>query len=84
MREEGAAVRARNDIQVKGTQVQGTVREVLPQAVYRVRLGDGRQVLAHVAPSLRMHLVRLIPGDAVTVELLPRDFGRGRIVARGS
>lgn len=85
----GASAREQNVIQVKGTevkgtQVQGTVQEVLPQAVFRVRLGDGRQVLAHVAPALRMHLVRLIPGDTVTLELLPRDLGRGRIIARGS
>jgi translation initiation factor IF-1 len=62
--------------------VEATVREVLPNAVFKVELESGRAVLAHVSESLRLNLVRLVPGNRVTLELAARDGGRGRIVLR--
>ena len=64
------------------TSVTGTVVAVLPRALYRVAIGDGRQVVAHAASGVNRNFVRLVVGDAVTVELSPRDVGRGRIVRR--
>ena len=63
--------------------VTGVVREVLPRALYRVALGDGREVVAHAASGLGRNFVRLVVGDRVTVEMSPRDKTRGRIVRRG-
>jgi translation initiation factor IF-1 len=62
--------------------VSGTVLAVLPRALYRVAVGDGREVLAHAATGLGRNFVRLVAGDRVTVEMSPRDAGRGRIVRR--
>lgn len=62
--------------------MDGVVREVLPNATYRVALDDGHEVTSHVAGPMRMHLVRLIPGDRVTVEITHHDLTRARIVAR--
>lgn len=62
--------------------VEATVREVLPHAVFKVELESGREVLAHVSESLRLSLVRLVPGNRVTLELAAQDGGRGRIVLR--
>ncbi len=62
--------------------VDGTVAAILPRALYRVVLGDGRRVTAHVASGLSRNFVRLVVGDRVTVELSLRDAGRGRIVRR--
>jgi len=62
--------------------LEGTVTEALPSAMFRVELSGGQVVTAHVAPDLRMHLVRLLPGDKVILELARYDPSRGRIVQR--
>ena len=63
--------------------VTGTVMAVLPRALYRVAVGEGREVIAHAGAGLGRNFVRLVVGDRVTVEMSPRDAGRGRIVRRG-
>jgi translation initiation factor IF-1 len=63
-------------------QVEGTVVEPLPNAMFRVELENGHKVLAHVSGKMRMHFIRILPGDKVTVELSPYDLSRGRIVYR--
>ncbi|KPJ66275.1 translation initiation factor IF-1 [candidate division WOR-1 bacterium DG_54_3] len=63
-------------------QVEGKVIEPLPNALFRVELENGHQVLAHVSGKMRMHFIRILPGDKVTVELSPYDLSRGRIVYR--
>ena len=60
----------------------GRIVEPLANAIYRVALDDGREVLAHVGGRLRLNVVRLLPGDRVQVELAAYDAGRGRIVAK--
>jgi translation initiation factor IF-1 len=67
---------------VKGRSVTGTVLEVLPRALYRVAVEGGREVVAHAASGTGRNFVRLLVGDTVTVELSPRDLGRGRIVKK--
>lgn len=66
----------------EGSRMEGVVREVLPNATFRVSLENGQEVTSHVAGPMRMHLVRLIPGDRVAVEITPQDLTRARIVAR--
>jgi translation initiation factor IF-1 len=66
----------------EGIQVEGTVIEPLPNAMFRVELENGHKVLAHISGKMRMHFIRILPGDKVTVELSPYDLGRGRIVYR--
>jgi translation initiation factor IF-1 len=63
-------------------QVEGKVIEPLPNALFRVELENGHRVLAHVSGKMRMHFIRILPGDRVTVELSPYDLSRGRIVYR--
>ena len=63
--------------------VTGTVTAVLPRALYRVSVADGHEVVAHAAAGFGRNFVRLVVGDRVTVEMSPRDVGRGRIVRRG-
>ncbi len=63
-------------------QVEGTVLEALPNAMFRVELENGHRILAHVAGKMRMHFIRILPGDKVTVELSPYDLSRGRITFR--
>lgn len=63
-------------------QVQGTVIEPLPNAMFRVELENGHRVLAHISGKMRMHYIRILPGDKVTVELSPYDLTRGRITYR--
>lgn len=63
-------------------EVEGTVIEPLPNAMFRVELDNGHKVLAHVSGKIRMHFIRILPGDRVTVELSPYDLNRGRIVYR--
>lgn len=63
-------------------QVEGRVAEALPNAMFRVELENGHKVLAHVAGKMRMHFIRILPGDKVTVELSPYDLTRGRITFR--
>ena len=62
--------------------VSGTVARTMPNALFRVHLDNGHQILAHVAGSLRMRYLRIAPGDKVTVELSPLDLSRGRITGR--
>jgi translation initiation factor IF-1 len=63
-------------------EVTGTVIEPLPNAMFRVELDNGHKVLAHVSGKMRMHFIKILPGDKVTVELSPYDLTRGRIVYR--
>ncbi|MDI3546789.1 MAG: translation initiation factor [Halanaerobiales bacterium] len=63
-------------------EVQGTVVEPLPNAMFRVELENGYKVLAHVSGKMRMNFIRILPGDKVTVELSPYDLSRGRITYR--
>jgi translation initiation factor IF-1 len=63
-------------------QVEGTVIEPLPNAMFRVELSNGRRVLAHISGKMRMNYIRILPGDKVTVELSPYDLTRGRITYR--
>jgi translation initiation factor IF-1 len=63
-------------------EVEGKVVEPLPNAMFRVELENGHKVLAHVSGKLRMHFIRILPGDRVTVELSPYDLTRGRITYR--
>jgi len=62
--------------------VSGTVAQTMPNALFRVHLDNGHQILAHVAGSLRMRYLRIAPGDKVMVELSPLDLSRGRITGR--
>ena len=66
----------------EGIQVEGTVIEPLPNAMFRVELESGHKVLAHISGKMRMHLIKILPGDKVTVELSPYDLERGRIIYR--
>ena len=66
----------------EGIQVEGTVVEALPNATFRVKLENDHQLLAHISGKMRMHFIRILPGDKVTVELSPYDRSRGRIVYR--
>jgi translation initiation factor IF-1 len=63
-------------------EVEGKVLEPLPNAMFTVELTNGHKVLAHVSGKIRMHFIRILPGDRVTVELSPYDLTRGRIVYR--
>jgi translation initiation factor IF-1 len=62
--------------------VEGTVVEPLPNAMFRVELENGHKVLAHISGKMRMHYIRIAPGDRVQVELTPYDLSRGRITYR--
>ena len=62
--------------------VEGTVIEPLPNAMFRVELENGHKVLAHISGKMRMHYIRILPGDKVQVELTPYDLSRGRITYR--
>jgi len=62
--------------------VEGTVVEPLPNAMFKVELENGHMVLAHISGKLRMHFIRILPGDKVKLELSPYDLTRGRIVYR--
>jgi len=66
-----------------GIRVEAVVKEALPNAVFRVQLENGHIVTAHVSGKMRMHFIRILPGDRVTVELSPYDLAKGRIVYRG-
>ena len=63
-------------------EVEGKVIEPLPNAMFRVELENGHKVLAHISGKMRMHFIKILPGDKVTVELSPYDLNRGRIVYR--
>ncbi len=62
--------------------VEGTVLEPLPNAMFRVELDNGHRILAHISGKMRMHFIKILPGDKVTVELSPYDLTRGRITYR--
>ncbi|MFC1874588.1 translation initiation factor IF-1 [Chloroflexota bacterium] len=63
-------------------EVEGTVVEALPNATFRVELPNGHRVLAHISGKIRVHYIRVLPGDKVLVELSPYDLSRGRITYR--
>jgi len=63
-------------------EVQGKILETLPNAMFRVELDNGHVVLAHISGKMRMHFIKILPGDKVTVELSPYDLSRGRITYR--
>jgi len=63
-------------------EVEGTVSENLPNAMFRVELANGHRVLAHASGKMRMHFIRILPGDKVLVELSPYDLERGRVTYR--
>ena len=63
-------------------EVEGTVVEPLPNAMFRVELANGHKVLAHISGKIRMHYIKILPGDKVLLELSPYDLSRGRITYR--
>ena len=63
-------------------QMQGEIVETLPNATFRVKLENGHVILGHISGKMRMHYIRILPGDKVTVELTPYDLTRGRIIFR--
>jgi translation initiation factor IF-1 len=63
-------------------EVEGMVKEPLPNAMFRVELANGHKVLAHISGKIRMNFIKILPGDRVLVELSPYDLGRGRITYR--
>ena len=64
-------------------EVEGTVLEPLPNAMFRVELENGHKVLAHISGKMRMHFIKILAGDRVKIELSPYDLTRGRIIFRG-
>ncbi len=62
---------------------EGVILESLPNAMFRVEIKGGHIILAHVAGKLRMHFIKILPGDKVTIEMSPYDLTKGRIVYRG-
>lgn len=63
-------------------EVEGTILESLPNAMFKVELDNGHKVLAHISGKIRMHFIRILPGDRVKLELSPYDLNRGRIIYR--
>ena len=63
-------------------EVEGTVLEKLPNAMFKVELENGHQILAHISGKLRMNFIRILPGDKVLVEMSPYDLTKGRIIWR--
>ena len=63
-------------------EVEGTVLESLPNAMFRVKLENDHEILAHISGKIRMNFIKILPGDKVTVELTPYDLNRGRITFR--
>ena len=63
-------------------EVEGVVKEPLPNAMFKVELDNGHQVLAHISGKMRMHFIRILPGDRVKLEISPYDLNRGRIIYR--
>jgi translation initiation factor IF-1 len=66
----------------RGLIVEGTVLEKLPSTNFRVKLDTGHEILAHISGKMRLHFIRILPGDRVKVEMSPYDMTRGRIVYR--
>jgi translation initiation factor IF-1 len=71
-----------NKIKEEPIRVEGIIKDTLPNAVFKIEIDGGHQVLGHISGKMRMNYIRLIPGDKVTVELSPYDLTRGRIVLR--
>ena len=63
-------------------EIEGTVVEKLPNAMFKVELENGHKILAHISGKLRMHFIKILPGDKVTVEISPYDLSKGRITWR--
>ncbi len=63
-------------------EVNGTIEETLPNATFRVRLENEHEVLAHISGRMRVHYIRLLPGDKVIIEMTPYDLSKGRIIKR--
>jgi len=63
--------------------VEAVVTESLPNARFRAKLESGHEILAHVSGKMRMHYIRILPGDKITIEMSPYDLTKGRIVSRG-
>ena len=63
-------------------EIEGVVIEPLPNAMFRVELSNGHRVLAHISGKMRMHFIKILPGDKVKLELSPYDLSRGRIIFR--
>lgn len=63
-------------------EVEGTILESLPNAMFQVKLENGHVILAHISGKIRMNFIKILPGDRVTVELIPYDLSRGRITYR--
>jgi len=66
----------------EGIQVEGVVREALPNASFKVELENGHEILAHISGKMRRHFIRILPDDKVLVEISPYDLSRGRITYR--
>lgn len=77
--DEGAVLAKQNDNVIE---LEGTVLEALPNAMFRVELENGHKILAHISGKMRMHYIKILPGDKVTVELSVYDLNRGRITYR--
>lgn len=69
-------------VKEEAIKVDGTITETLPNASFRVELENGHNILAHISGKMRMHFIKILPGDKVAVELSPYDLSRGRIVYR--
>jgi translation initiation factor IF-1 len=69
-------------VKEENIEVQGTIVETLPNAMFRVKLENGQIILAYVSGKMRMHFIKILPGDKVTVELSPYDLTKGRITYR--
>ena len=63
-------------------EVEGTILEALPNAMFRVEVDGGHKILAHISGKMRMHYIRILPGDKVSVEMSPYDLSKGRITYR--
>jgi len=69
-------------VKEKNIEVDGVILETLPNAMFRVELDNGHEVLAHVSGKMRMHYIKILPGDKVKLELSPYDLSRGRVTFR--
>ncbi len=65
-------------------EVEGKVVELLPNTMFRIELENGHRILAHISGKMRLHFIRILPGDLVTLEMSPYDLTKGRIVYRGA
>ncbi len=63
-------------------EVEGTITEALPNANFKVQLDNGHEILAHISGKMRMHYIKILPGDKVTIEMTPYDLDKGRITYR--